>query len=264
MFSQATIVDLMKLLAEMNSNAELESFSLRYGFDGILVGSSKEKKALNLARYLISNPDTPGLLSNNLMFELAENIIKKAADSPLYYNEEKNEFRNYPELRRLLLKDGFVVDDGKLIRTFDTDIDYQTNETLLENLLNKHNLTTAKGHYEQANNAFNRGDWASCNAQLRSYVESLLNSLAKKITGNNYSESKDARRALSTTNPPLFYNQLNEWIGNGTGYFETFWKRLHPHGPHPGLSDEDDSVFRLHLVQISTLEILRRYDKHYR
>ncbi len=45
--------------------------------------------------------------------------------------------------------------------------------------------------------------------------------------------------------------------------FETFWKRLHTHGSHPGLSNEEDSIFRLNLVQISTLEILKRYDRNF-
>lgn len=66
-----------------------------------------------------------------------------------------------------------------MIRTFETDIDFNHNDTLLARLLNKHNLVIAKGHYDQANNAFNRGDWAACNGQLRSYVEEFLNKLAE-------------------------------------------------------------------------------------
>ncbi|MDD9309812.1 hypothetical protein PUS82_00505 [Cytobacillus firmus] len=265
MFSNATIVDLMNLLKDMNTNTTLEAFSLRYGLDEILVGNSKDKKVMNLARYLIDNPKTPGLLSDNLLLEIAEKIISEATSGYFYYEEETNEFRNYPELRRLLLKDGFVIEESKLIRTFETDIDFQTNETLLERLLNKHNLTTAKGHYNQASNAFNRGDWAACNAQLRTYVEELMIKLAEKITGKDFKDkSYQAKIALSKANPPIFYRELNEWKDNRTGYFETFWDRLSPHGSHPGLSDEDDSIFRLHLVQISTLEILKRFDKHYR
>ncbi|QCJ40830.1 hypothetical protein FAY30_02295 [Bacillus sp. S3] len=94
-------------------------------------------------------------------------------------------------------------------------------------------------------------------------MEELLNKIAEKITGNTFTSSQNAKIALSKCNPPIFYKQLNEWLDNGQGYFETFWKRLHPQGSHPGLSDEDDSIFRLNLVQISTLEILRRYDQNY-
>lgn len=262
MFSRATIVDVMRLLDAMNTHSTLDTFALRYGLDEIAIGSSKEKRVMAIAKFLIDNPQMPGILSDNLMFEIVEDIISKAVVNEYHYFD--NEFINYPQLRRLLLKDGFVIENGNLIRTFETDIDFNTNDTLLESLLNKHNLTVAKGHYNQASNAFNRGDWAACNGQLRSYVEELLNKIAEKVTGQAFTDSHRARIALSKSNPPIFYKQLNEWKDNGQGYFETFWSRLHPEGSHPGLSDEDDSVFRLNLVQISTLEVLRRYDRNFR
>jgi hypothetical protein len=81
-----------------------------------------------------------------------------------------------------------VIGNGDLIRTFDTDIDYETNETLLGELLTRYSFDIAKGHYNQANNAFNRGDWAACNSQLRSYVEELFNALAEKLTGIPFSD----------------------------------------------------------------------------
>lgn len=263
MFSKATIMDVMSLLGEMNSHAQLDKYVFRYGLDEIAVGNNKDKRVLSIGKHLINNPNLPGLLSNNLMYEIVEDIIKNAVSNTYHFDINTDEFRNYPQLRRLLLKDRFVIEDGKLIRTFDTDIDFNNNETLLENLLNKYNLSVAKGHYNQASNAFNRGDWAACNSQLRSYVEELLNKLAEKITGNSPVNSQDAKITLSKCDPPIFYKPLNEWLDNGQGFFETFWKRLYPQGSHPGLSDERDSIFRLNLVQITTLEILRRYDENY-
>lgn len=256
-------MDIMYLLRDMNTHATLDSYVFRYGLDKIALGNSKDQKVLAIGEYLIKNPQVPGILSDCLMYEIVEDIINKAVKNDYMYDSDKNEFLNYPQLRRLLLKDGFVIKDGALIRRFDTDIDFNKNNTLLEKLLDKHNFYIAKGHYNQANNAFNRGDWAACNSQLRSYVEELLNRVAENIAGDTFSDSHAAKISLSKCNPPIFYRQLNEWLDNGQGFFETFWKRLHPEGSHPGLSDEDDSIFRLNLVQISTLEILRRYDKNY-
>jgi hypothetical protein len=256
-------MDVMHLLEDQNTHATLDTYAFRYGLDEIAVGSSKEQKVLNIGKYLINNPNLSGILSDSLMFEIVEDVITKAVINEYHYDFDKNEFVRYPQLRRLLLKDGFVIENGKLIRTFETDIDFNTNDTLLENLMNKHKFTIAKGHYNQASNAFNRGDWAACNSQLRSYVEELLNNIAEKVTGNTFTDSQQAKIALAKNNPPIFYRQLNEWLDNGQGFFETFWKRLHPHGSHPGLSNEDDSIFRLNLVQITTLEILRRYDQNF-
>jgi len=38
------------------------------------------------------------------------------------------------------------------------------------------------------------------------------------------------------------------------------FKRLHPQGAHPGLSDEEDSTFRLHMVLLLCWLFLRRLD----
>jgi hypothetical protein len=54
--------------------------------------------------------------------------------------------------------------------------------------------------------------------------------------------------------------ELNEWDCNGTGYFNGLMRRLHPQGSHPGLSDADDSTFRLHTILIATRLLLIRFD----
>jgi hypothetical protein len=52
---------------------------------------------------------------------------------------------------------------------------------------------------------------------------------------------------------------LNEWDDDGKGFINGLVKRLHPQGPHPGLSDEDDSTFRLHVVLLTATLLLRRF-----
>jgi len=39
---------------------------------------------------------------------------------------------------------------------------------------------------------------------------------------------------------------------------KSFFRRLHPQGAHPGLSAEEDSTFRLHLVLLVGRQLLRR------
>lgn len=263
LFSRATIMDVMYLLRDMKSHSQLSTYTFRYGLDKVAIGDNLEQRVLGIGKFLLNNPETPGVLSDNLAYEIVEDVINHTVSNHFHFDTRNNEFVNYPQLRRLLLKDGFVIENGSMIRTFDTDIDFETNENLLEKLLTRHNLDVAKGHYNQANNAFNRGDWAACNGQLRAYVEDLFTKLANKITGQTFNDSHSARVALSQCNPPIFHKNLNEWLDNGQGFFETFWKRLHKEGPHPGLSNEADSIFRLSLVQISTLEVLRRYNENH-
>jgi hypothetical protein len=260
MFSRATLVDVFSLFSK-RSHSDLDNFFFKYSIeDHINSTSSKENKALAAVKYLIDHPESKGILGGNMAFEMVEEILDFFVGNEYYYNDDSGEFIGYPKLKRLLLKDGFEVRDGKLVRMVDSTIDYVENEGLLLKLLDKYNYSIAKGHYTQAVNAFTRGDWAACNSQIRTFIEELLCKLAEDITGNTFVNSHSARTALSQSSPKLFYPELNEWLNDGKGYFETFWKRLHPQGSHPGLSNESDSMFRLNIVQISILEVLRRYD----
>jgi hypothetical protein len=94
-----------------------------------------------------------------------------------------------------------------------------------------------------------RGDWAAANAQFRAFIESLFDDIARHLSCPTTMATSGQRRTwLAQTNPPFFITSLNDWDFNGVGFMESFFRRLHPQGAHPGLSDEDDSTFRLHLV----------------
>jgi hypothetical protein len=64
------------------------------------------------------------------MYEIVEDVLTKITTSTFHFDSELNEFVNYPQLRRLLLKDGYVIEDGKLVKTFENVIDFNKNETL--------------------------------------------------------------------------------------------------------------------------------------
>ena len=112
--------------------------------------------------------------------------------------------------------------------------------------------------------AHTRSDWAAANAQLRSFVEELFDRIAERLSGGQTTGllSSHARREwLATCTPPFFDAALNEWeVGGKGGFVQGFWKRLHPQGSHPGLSDEVDATFRLQLVIITAEHFLRRFD----
>jgi len=50
----------------------------------------------------------------------------------------------------------------------------------------------------------------------------------------------------------------NEWTQDGKSYINGLFKMLHTDGSHPGLSDEDHSTFRLHIVLVTARTFLRR------
>ena len=77
-------------------------------------------------------------------------------------------------------------------------------------------------------------------------------------TGPTHGEAR--RQALANTSPPFLSRNLNEWSDEGKNFVNGVFKRRHPQGAHPGLSDEEDSTFRLHLVLLVARLFLRRLD----
>ncbi|WP_260287740.1 hypothetical protein [Peribacillus aracenensis] len=135
--------------------------------------SSKDRIILSAAKYIYENQEQKGILGGSLSFEVIEEVLDNMMTNEYYYDDESGAFIEKPHLRRLLLLDGFEIRDKKLVRRIDSINSYIEKESLLVQLLNKYNLKTAKGHYDLAISAFTRGEWASCNAQIRSYVESF-------------------------------------------------------------------------------------------
>ena len=127
-------------------------------------------------------------------------------------------------------------------------------------LLNNLAFDVPLGHLDQGIAAHARGDWAAANAQFRPFIESLFDELAERLArgGALPQTGNDRRQWLAQVRPPFFIGDLNEWTGQGTGFLEAFYRRLHPQGAHPGLSDEEDSTFRLYLVLLVARLLLRR------
>ena len=95
-------------------------------------------------------------------------------------------------------------------------------------------------------------------------MEELFDKIASNLsdgTTDELTKSHARREWLAKCDPPFFEKRLNEWeVGNKGGFVQGFWERLHPDGSHPGLSNETDSSFRLHLVIIVSGYYLNRFD----
>ena len=72
--------------------------------------------------------------------------------------------------------------------------------------------------------------------------------------------SGQRRTWLAQKNPPFFIAGLNEWDNQGHGFIQRHSSDCDC--THKalirGLSDEDDSTFRLHLVLLASRNLLRR------
>ena len=263
-FSRRTVIAAIDALKTAFSQASISALLTDFGpavytqVRGEEVSASK--RMTDLKQFVDMHPRHPtddGLLENVLV-ERALSLLppddsKYEWSQPAYLSPELE------RLKRLLEQDGFVVTDGALRRQLPGDIDLPEAESELTRLLEQYQFTNAKGHLEQAFDAHARGNWAGANGQLRTFLESLLDELTVRIDPSAASiPSGHARRAKLASLGFLFI-PLNEWGDDGKGFLNGLVRRLHPAGAHPGLSDEEDSTFRLHIVLVTAALLLRRF-----
>jgi len=261
-FSRITIIEAIELLESLTQD-KLDRFLLKYRLERIFhqeLGSNTAK--LNaVIKYLIYNPDEKGPFGANLTFEIIEDELSSISSN--IYSSPLVE-KHLPKLLNSLKHDGYVVTNkGGLKKMLPEIIKLVEKENELNSLLDKFGFTTTKGHIDQAISAHTRGDWASANAQLRSFMESLFDSICGKLVGDKTilpPPGHQRRELLAKLNPPFFIPTLNEWEIGKCGFLQGLLKRLHPQGSHPGLSDEEDSTFRLHLVILTASYYLKRLD----
>jgi hypothetical protein len=172
---------------------------------------------------------------------------------PWYVNEQ--------EFCRRLDTDGFVLGGGKLRASLPRDVELPAAQDELHHLLTKHNFSTASGHLDQALDAHAKGKWASANSQIRAFLDALFDEICERIEPTTKALGSGQPRRTQLAAKGFLSRDLNEWDDNGLGFVNGLAKRLHPQGSHPGLSDPDDSTFRLHVAVLTARLFLRRFDK---
>lgn len=281
MISFKTCIELIHVLDGYN-NQVIDRIFYVFGIDdlihpanGRITTSDKINKLLIHLKY----PPLKGPFSESVRMDLLQYLVDhyyRYLNNPLKedtYIESKNMYVRYEDLFTYyhlplcnsLKLDGFSVHANVIKKSLPSEIQEAKTENELFTLLNKYGFLVAKGHLEQARNNHAQGNWAGANAQFRPFVESLLISICSIILPSNNCNTASAAIKLlgSTANPPFLLSTLNEIDNNNcrTPYVEGLWKRLHPAGVHPGLSDNEDSTFRYHTSIVFAHYLLKRLEK---
>lgn len=264
-FSRTTVIEAVSLL-DNQPHSNIDSLIIRFGLEDNISGSRQKyvKDKVNaVSSYLIKHQDLHGANNLDLTCEVIEFLVQDIPDLDKDDSFNASQDR-YFKLRNSLARDGYRVKGGKLRTILPENIDLSKKESELEFFLKNSGFQIARGHFEQAIDAHTRGAWAAANSQLRTFVESLFDEIAKRVLDKISlpSSSHNLREALAKADPPFFMASLNEWeIGSKGGFVQGFWRRLHSDGSHPGLSDEEDSTFRLHLVVLVAHHFLKRFNE---
>ena len=265
-FTRPTIIAAANLLADF-THSEFDNLSLQFGLETRITsgtGVSKQVKANELSRVALSHEPLLVQTSEGTM-SLQEAMVRAAMTvAPRAWRGT-----DWAAFCSGLERDGFTLSKDEDSRTFQLQrmlpevADLPTANDDVHMLLEQHSFVIPLGHLTQAINAHSRGEWAAANGQLRTFLEGLLDQIAERLAPERASVTQTGhhrRTLLAGLDPPFLSRMLNEWRDDQkAGLINGLFNRLHPEGNHPGLSDEDDSTFRLHIVIIIARLLLRRY-----
>ncbi|MCP1469665.1 hypothetical protein J3E64_001347 [Sphingobium sp. OAS761] len=278
-FNRLTLVAAAEVVADFKSHSDMAVLEVQWGIDGRCDASSKPARVASLAKIAID--EEIDAITEHGLVPLGRALIETAIEAP-------PKTKASPEWTRLIAGlrfDGFeLVEDQtdgeadfpwrsgrtrsslKLVRMLPTaipELDFREAESEVVMLMDRHGLTVTKGHLKHALSAFGRGEWASANGALRNFYESYLNEIADRLGYIGPQDSKARRDFLGQLNPPFLLSDYNEWNINNQKpqYIQGLMSRMHPHGGHPGLSEEEDATFRLQINLVTARLLLRRFDQ---
>ena len=285
-FNRMTVVAASEVVAAFNSHDEMEIFEVQWGIAEEVTTSSKTARAVSWAKIAIARAQPLYLscardevLTENGLVTLARAIVEVAVKAP------PNARDNVPWKKFVagLRLDGFeLVEDEdqnnrgfgfsswrsslRLIRMLPDAIpglSFREAEDEVNTLLDQHGLAVAKSHLSRAMSAYQRGEWSGANGELRNFYESYLNEIADRL-GCQEADSKMKRDFLGgAVSPAFLLSEYNEWHQNNQKpqFVQGLMSRMHPHGGHPGLSEEEDATFRIQITLITARLFLRRFDQ---
>lgn len=262
-FTRPTIVAASQML-DRHTQATFDAMVLRLTLEGEVPdgpGFSTPKKCNIVAKAVLQRPEQV-IQTVDGTVTLAEAMVREAVLllNPHFQKQDQDAFL------RGLARDGYVIEfsEGreppKLRMALPEEVALPDTDDEVRQLLRRNSFVVPAGHLEQAIEAHTRGDWAAANAQLRTFIEGLFDTIASRIdavTAASAGSAENRRQMLGVHG--FLAADRGEWSADGKNFINGLFKMLHTHGSHPGLSDEDHSTFRLHLALITARTYLRRF-----
>lgn len=281
MLSIKTCIELVSVIDNYSSriiDRIFSAFDLEYLIhraNGKLTSDDK----INLLLKQLKYPPEKGPFSDSFRMDLLQFMMDhfyRYEDNPKTSTYKSYKGENYIEYEDLfshkhqplsysLKRDGYIIKERIIKKLLPEEIEEAKTENELYYLLDKFHFNVTKGHLIQAINNHCLGNWAGANGQFRTFIESLLIDICKTLLPSNKCDNaSSAIKLLSkSVHPPFLKPELNEIENNKCDkpFVEGLWKRLHPEGNHPGLSDEEDSTFRYHITIVFSHYLLKRLEK---
>ena len=276
MFSSRTNIEIAFVIEKMtkaNIERMLHAFSMQHLIIPLALSNAK---LANLFMGYLGVPGKQGPFGNAFGLDVLQYTVanyyrdKKPSAYSHSFLEDSVLFEDlfsteYPLLANSLKRDGYIIKGTEIRKALPIEIEEAQTETELIKILDKLGFSQSKSHLQQGTDNHSASNWAAANSQFRTFIESLLMEICSKLTGSSCNSAANAITSLSNLTPPFLSEALNEIKGtsNGidVGFVNGLWKRLHPQGSHPGISDEEDCTFRYHIAIVFAHYLMKRLIK---
>lgn len=157
----------------------------------------------------------------------------------------------YNQFKESLMLDGFVINESlRLLPHTPEPASLSPQLSKLEQNLECYRLSVALAHFQQAYRSFTDGQYESCNAQIRSFTENLIQEICKKITGKEFPNNPPAALQNLQQNSKIDHHE--------EGMFRNFWSHIQDEGPHQGLTSPSEALYRLHMATVMARYLMEK------
>lgn len=230
-FSRRTLAALARALSHLISHSEISNLGYELGVEA--PGLNKLDRCTNLIKNLESLTLRTGTANDEVILELLQRYVASVDETVMPH------INGIPGLLAVLKVEGYEIMGHRIIPTTPEPAALAPQISALEAALVNRSLAVAARHYGQACDNLTVGNFEAANGQIRSYLENLFITLAQQASGTSFS---DASAALQHMKDKGFL-EAAEW-----NTLRGFWDLCQSRGPHHGLSDPDEAVFRLHMA----------------
>lgn len=242
--SRRTLVALSRVVAEVNTHTDIDTLPYEMHLEADATGSNKQSRCLALVRAVERRCELAK--SDREMADPIQNALAQA-------NPWQSEQPAVAGLVASLQSYGLEFRDGRLLPTTPGPATLAPEVSGLEADLTAAQLGVAATHYRQANDNLTQGNFEAANGQVRSFLENLLISVCRLVAGRTFN---DASAALQHLRQSTFLDASEFNTTRG------FWDASHTNGPHHGLSNQDEALFRLHVATAIGRYLLRKLAAH--
>ncbi len=228
--SGKTKAALIRALASQG-HSDISLLAIAVELDGRAVDGNRLDRCMSLIRALEKEREAPDALK--VLLQLAEDQLRSYSEWALENNNDAI------ALKRSLELDGYAFDGDRLVPAVPGPVALEQEISVLEARLRDLGLKVALRHYQQAVENFVKNNFEAANSQVRSFLENLFVSLCQRRTGRSFTDASAALQHLKN----------KSWLDDGEwNHIRHFWADIQDNGPHQGLSNSDEALFRLQVA----------------